>query len=364
MTLVAAASNAKELWYLTRASGAVALILLTAAICAGIASTLGVHGRWWPRFAVRDLHRNLTLVAIVFTALHVVTTVADGYAPIGLKDAVVPFASPYRPVWLGLGAVAFDLLLALVITSLVRARLGMRTWRAVHWLAYASWPVALMHSFGTGSDARSTWLTVLGFSCLGAVLLAITGRLAAGGGPRPVRAVAGAATVAVVAAGLSWAQSGPLAKGWARRAGTPSSLLASTRTSGRITVASQVVSAPQSFTSALSGRVSQANRGDGLVTVRLMLRLRGGPRGALRIDLRGTPSGGGVALTASGVTFVPATTRAVYTGSVVALEGTQVLADVRDPQGDRLRLDLSLVLDNSNAVRGILNAGPPTGDGN
>ena len=121
---------------------------------------LGVLGttRWrserWPRFLVAGLHRNLTLLAIAFVVVHVVTTVADGYAPIRLVDAVVPFVSAYRPIWLGLGAVAFDLLLALIVTSLLRARVGLRLWRAVHWLAYAAWPLALVHGLGTGSDSR------------------------------------------------------------------------------------------------------------------------------------------------------------------------------------------------------------------
>ena len=85
------------------------------------------HSARWPRFPSAGLHRNLTLLAIAFVAVHVVTTVADGYAPIGSADAFIPFVSPYRPVWLGLGAVAFDLLLALVLTSLLRARIGYRS---------------------------------------------------------------------------------------------------------------------------------------------------------------------------------------------------------------------------------------------
>src|SRR5947209_11020858 len=143
-------TNAKELWYLTRGSGAVALVLLTAAVALGVTMSMRVATPRWPRFALNSLHRNLTLLAIAFVGLHVVTTVLDGYAPIVLKDAIVPFASPYRPIWLGLGAVAFDLLLALVITSYLRHRIGARIWRGVHWLAYAAWPVALVHAFGTG----------------------------------------------------------------------------------------------------------------------------------------------------------------------------------------------------------------------
>ena len=124
------------------------------------------------------------------------TTVADGFAPIGLKDAVVPFTSPYRPFWLGLGAVAFDLLLALTATSLLRVRIGLRTWRALHWLAYAAWPIALVHSLGTGSDARVGWFELLGAACTLAVAAAVLRRLAVDGAWTAGRMTAAAAAAA------------------------------------------------------------------------------------------------------------------------------------------------------------------------
>ena len=150
------------MWYATRGTGVVSLILLTAIVCLGVAGVRRLGSRQWPRHLVAGLHRNLTLVALVFLALHIATTVLDGFAPIALQDAVVPFGSAYRPVWLGLGAVAFDLLLALTITSLLRGRFGFRTWRLFHWLAYAAWPIALVHALGTGSDGRVGWMQVLG----------------------------------------------------------------------------------------------------------------------------------------------------------------------------------------------------------
>ena len=100
------------------------------------------------------LHRNISLLAVTFTALHVVTTVTDPYASINVVSAVLPFTSPYRRIWLGLGAVAFDLLLAVLITSLFRVRVGLRAWRLVHWAGYLCWPVALIHAIGTGRTAR------------------------------------------------------------------------------------------------------------------------------------------------------------------------------------------------------------------
>ena len=131
----------------------------------------------------------MTLLAVVFLAIHVGTTIADGYTPIGLKDAFVPFVSAYRPVWLGLGALSCDLLVAVVVTSLLRARFGFRTWRTVHWLAYASWPLALLHSLGTGSDARFGWMAALGLACVGAVTFSVLVRVGSGEGTVRIRAV-------------------------------------------------------------------------------------------------------------------------------------------------------------------------------
>ena len=129
---------------------------------------------------VDSLHRNVSLLAMVFLVLHILTSVLDSFASISIIDAFVPFVGSYRPFWLGLGAVAFDLLLAVIITSLLRARMGFATWRTVHWLAYASWPIALVHGFGTGSDANSTWLLALSIGCMAVVLAAVLTRVIAG----------------------------------------------------------------------------------------------------------------------------------------------------------------------------------------
>jgi predicted ferric reductase len=213
-------------WYLTRASGAVALVLLTAAVVIGIAAIARLRGPGVPRFVVDGIHRTASLLAVVFVAVHVLTAVLDQFASISLVDAVIPFAGSYRPLWLGLGAVAFDLLLAVAITSLVRARTGHAMWRGVHWLAYAAWPVAVLHGFGTGSDVHQTWLMSVTLACVTAVLAAVIGR-ATVGWPENRRVRVGAIGAAAgFALGLVvWLPAGPLGKGWARRAGTPAALL-------------------------------------------------------------------------------------------------------------------------------------------
>jgi sulfoxide reductase heme-binding subunit YedZ len=353
-------TNPKELWYLTRGSGAVALVLLSAAVVLGVLVSVRATTFRWPRFAVNSLHRNLTLLAIAFVGLHVVTTVADGYAPIGFKDAIVPFASPYRPVWLGLGAVAFDLLLALLVTSYLRRRIGARIWRGVHWLAYAAWPVALVHAFGTGSDIRSTWLIALGFGSLAAVVAAVFLRVAVGGGDPSARIAGVVAAIAAPAAVFIWWHAGPAQAGWAKRAGTPSTLIASRRSVvlRRVLTSSTEGSPPTSFQSSLVGSIRQTRRADGLVSVVIRLSLMQSPRGRMRIDLRGAPIGDGVSMSASGVSFVPATTRSVYYGSVTGLDGSIIAATVRDAAGDVLQLTARLSLDvTTGQAAGVVVAG-------
>jgi methionine sulfoxide reductase heme-binding subunit len=165
-------------WYLARATGMVSLLLLTTTVLLGILGPLRVGTPRWPRFALAGLHRNIALLTLAFLGVHAVTVAADSYVPVGWLDPVVPFVSAYQPFWVGLGAIAFDLLLALLATSLLRARVNPRLWRALHWLAYACWPVALVHALGAGTDAAGGWPLALGMTCAAAVVAASGWRLA------------------------------------------------------------------------------------------------------------------------------------------------------------------------------------------
>jgi len=230
-----AAAGPSAYWYLTRSTGTVALLLLTGAVVLGVIDVRRWSTPRWPRFVVDSLHRNLSLLAMVFIALHILTSVLDSFASISLLDAFVPFAGSYRPLWLGLGAVSFDLLLAVTITSLLRQRIGFAGWRAVHWLAYASWPVALLHGLGTGSDVKSAWLLMLSAACLALVLVAVLVRVAAGWPEnlgRRSAAMGGAGLFALFL--LVWLPGGPLGSEWPRRSGTPSSLLAHSHSSASV----------------------------------------------------------------------------------------------------------------------------------
>ncbi len=168
------------LWYTTRGAGAVTLILLSCVVILGVLSTLRVQSPRWPRFLTTGLHRNLALMTLVFLGMHVVTSVVDPFTNLGWAAAIIPFSSSYRTFWLGLGVISFELLLAIVATSLVRGYLGHRAWRAIHWLTYAAWPVGVLHGLGTGTDTWSAWMLAITAGCVAGVGAAIVLRLTSG----------------------------------------------------------------------------------------------------------------------------------------------------------------------------------------
>ncbi len=169
--------NDTILWYATRGAGAVSLVLLTGVVLLGILSAMRWQTASWPRFLTTGFHRNLALATLIFLAVHVVTAVVDPFTALGWKAATIPFSSPYRRLWLGLGVVAVYLLLAIVVTSLLRPLFGHRAWRMVHWLSYAMWPIAVIHGIGTGTDPRFAWMLAIEAACIGSVVAALAWRV-------------------------------------------------------------------------------------------------------------------------------------------------------------------------------------------
>lgn len=165
MSIAAPFLSQSTYWYLTRASGLIALALFTATFALGLLTAGRVSSPRWPRFVTETLHRNLSLAALGLVVVHGVTLVLDEYVSISTADLVVPFVSGYLPLWTGLGAIAFDVLIVVVLTSLLRTRMSYGSWRYVHWLAYLGWPIALVHTIGIGSD-RLWVLVVVGVSAV------------------------------------------------------------------------------------------------------------------------------------------------------------------------------------------------------
>jgi methionine sulfoxide reductase heme-binding subunit len=176
---MAGITQSTALWYASRATGVVSLLMLSLVLILGMLVNRQGKLPGLPAFAVTGLHRSLSLLSVVFVAVHVLTAILDPYVTIRLISVIIPFTSGYLPFWLGLGAVALDLMLALIVTSLIRARLSRRVWRGVHWLAYAAWPIALIHGLGASPDLRGGGLRLLAIGsalAVGGALLWRTGR--------------------------------------------------------------------------------------------------------------------------------------------------------------------------------------------
>ena len=367
MTTAAVATATSPLWFATRATGLMALVLLTCTVLLGILTSVRYASPAWPRFVTISLHRNLSLLTITFLGLHILTTITDPFVSIGPLSVVLPFTSGYRRIWLGLGAVAFDLLLAVLVTSLLRTRINPRVWRLVHWAGYACWPVALVHGLGTGTDGGARWVLAISAACALAVLAAAAWRLTAGWPAHAgLRVTAAAAAVAVALATAGWAWAGPLKPGWARRAGTPPALLA--RSAGNaaggqaaagggggstIRSGSDVFPALP-FQAKLTGTVSFApgpGTGDRTVTLAML----NGTAVRLKVAISGPAVQGGVQMSTSSVTLGPASAPARFTGHVVVLEGSVIQATVSG-DGKRLALAIELTSQTSTTVTGVMTA--------
>lgn len=365
---VFAAAGPSAYWYLTRGTGTIALILLTLSVAFGVANVRRLRTPTMPRFVFDAVHRNVSLLAVAFVAVHILTSVLDSFAPINLIDSVIPFVSSYRPIWLGLGTVAFDLLLAVAITSMLRQRFGYRTWRLVHWAAYASWPVALLHGLGTGSDTKKIWMLAIVAGCVVLLVAAVVSRATAGWTEHIGARISALGAAALMPIGLLlWLPSGPLAHDWARRAGTPAALLgapraqaAATSGTGNASSSGSGTTPSSGFTAQVSGSVGQSQQSNGLSVVRIALDVAGQSLSRLTIELQGQPiEGGGIQMTSSSVTLGTASNPNLYQGTVDALQGTNIGARVRDGNGHTLNLSLALQLNSTaNSASGTLQATP------
>jgi len=357
-----AATSKQALWFASRGTGVVCLLLLTTSVVLGIMTSVRFEARGWPRFVIEGVHRNVSLLILVFVAIHIATTVIDGFAPIGFLDAVVPFRSPYRTAWLGLGAVALDLLLALAITSLLRVRLGLRIWRAVHWLAYVCWPVALVHGLGTGSDTREPWMIGISVAALVTVVSAAAWRISESTDLSTGRRVAAATAVVMVPVSIgAWAIHGPLQPGWGHSA-RGSASAATPPGSTEPPAAGSDPGEPElsGFSSAFDGtRTTDTSAGSGTATVSISGTVATGSPLALDIELAGRVVDRVMTITRGQVTMGPAADPTRWTGQVSRLEGGRLEASLSDVGNNQLVVSADLGIDSkSGPTTGTVSARP------
>lgn len=185
-----AMASTQGLWFVSRGSGLVLLLLFSVVMTLGVATARGSAPRRWPKFAVSELHRTLSLFAVALLILHVVTAILDPFVSIGWAATLIPFASHYRTAAIAAGTLAVDFAGAVLVTSLLRRRLRYRAWRAVHWLAYLAWPLAFAHSLTAGNDLRIWWVQLVEWASAAMVGTAVVARVlgrSGGGGQGPDR---------------------------------------------------------------------------------------------------------------------------------------------------------------------------------
>jgi methionine sulfoxide reductase heme-binding subunit len=175
--MMATAGTPAFVWYLMRGSGLVALVLLSVTLALGVVGVKRWGSTRWPRIVTTGLHRNVSLLAVCFLGVHILTALVDNWIGLSWFGVVIPFQSTYRPIWVGMGALALDLLIAVMATSLLRRHIGRRSWRLVHWSTWALWPVALAHVLGSGSDVGSGWALGMVVACAAMVLAAVVWRV-------------------------------------------------------------------------------------------------------------------------------------------------------------------------------------------
>ena len=300
----------------------------------------------WPRFATTFLHRNISMLAVVFLVAHVATVVLDGFAPIGWKDAVVPFASAYRPLWLGFGAVAFDLVLALVVTSLLRNRIGPRTWRLVHWLAYVCWPFAVVHGLANrkrhddagrpGSSTQRVWWRCVSRSGGGSARRASTNprsavRYSRSPSSRRWPCWRGCSGDRSPPTGQSERAPRP------RCSGTPLPLRTRARRRPRRCRLRRRSSAPEpaslgdDFEARYTGTISRSSGAGGQETLEFDTTLDDPSSSSLVIVLRGTDSGAGLVVQRGTATITSPGEPTLFVGDITSISGDTLIAV---PTGD------------------------------
>jgi sulfoxide reductase heme-binding subunit YedZ len=273
---MAGSSEPSLYWFVARGSGMIAYILLTATVVLGIAVSKHWRHAAAPRLVVDAAHRWATITFLAFTLVHTVTVWLDPFTHFGLRDIAVPFGSAYRTVWLGLGVLATELALALALSVLVRRFIGYRAWHALHLLTYLLFPMALLHSLGTGTDTTTEWATAIyaaSFLAVAGALIWRTMELRAWRRWVLATSLAGGAALAV------WCVRGPFAPGWAEAAGTPKALLqAAAQQRGAASAAPGVPALPAGLDDTVSGQTLTTGGGRNLL-------LRGSGSGSTPLDI-------------------------------------------------------------------------------
>lgn len=230
-----------EYWYISRSAGFTAYLLLFIAVVLGIANGTRFADRIFRRNSIFDMHRFTTILALVFATFHVFILLGDGYFHLGVKQLLVPFASPYRTWQVAAGVLSFYALILIVGSFYVRKYIGYRAWRGLHFATFALFAGVTLHGIMSGSDTTMPWAKFVYLSCTGIVVLLtfyrVQYRIPNDPDARTLRVFAGGATaitalVLLFGTGLFTASRPTTAAGTGTGASSPSGALASGSAAG------------------------------------------------------------------------------------------------------------------------------------
>jgi hypothetical protein len=361
-------------WDVARAGGFTAFGLLTFSVALGLALTLHLQSPRWPRIINSELHNFLTLLALIFTGVHILAIWVDPFTRFGWNEVFIPFVSHYRTLWMALGIVAFYIGIAIGISTWLRPYIGYKLWRNLHILTLLLYVLVVVHGIAAGSDTRTWWGSAI-YAC--SVLL--VGTLLCIRLMKPVNAKSRAhprlavGLVIALAAGSFWALLGPFQPGWYAHANNVN-VKASQSTSTVHSAPSPQVAFPQSFTGNLQGLLSQNGPdSNGNVTLQLDLRISNGPAGYVRVVLQGQTGreeSDGVTITASRVMLASSSGQLLYAGPLSNFSGergwnmTAMLTGTGTNSANPLPVQMTVRIGANGQATGTIAAGSAIPGGN
>ena len=158
------------LWIIGRSTGMVGVILLTVAAAMGLALSMKASSPRFPRWLTTDLHRYVTILAVVVSVVHLVVLWLDTQSGLSLISLVVPFTSGWEPVAVGIGVLGLEITLIVWLTTRLRDRIGYRSWQVIHRAASVGWALVIAHGLMSGTDTGSAWAVITYAACAALVV--------------------------------------------------------------------------------------------------------------------------------------------------------------------------------------------------
>ncbi len=351
-------------WDVARAGGFIAYLLLTASVAIGLAVSLKFRSPNWPRWLTSDLHRFVTLVALVFTGIHTLAVAVDPFIGFTPAEVLVPMVSHYRPLWVALGIIAAYLLIAVYLSEYARPRIGYAWWRRFHYLSFVVFVLATLHGLGNGSDTRTPWAMAV----YAGSLFVVGGLLALRLWPEDPRArrhpMVAALTVVGLLAASTWTINGPLQPGWNLIAnnghgsgaapGVVSAVQGAGGTSGGGASGGQAGTSPfaSPFQASMQGTLTQSSDGSSA-----LLDASVGQGAHLRLVLDLAPGDdGGATITGSQLSLSAGTE--VCQGQITGVRRDRIAASCSTAAGQAVNLQIQLQVAGDGSVTGSI-AGSP-----